>query len=85
MDSSVLLHGRPFGDCTIPFRKSIISSVSMLQTNAKHFSAVPLSDQSGSSILLICVYLLTAYASTSTTDFLLFLGEIEALSHMTVF
>ena len=78
MDSSVLLHGRPFGGCAILFRKSIISSVSMLQTNATHFCAVLLSDQSGSSILLICVYLPTAYASpTSTTDFLLVLGEIE--------
>lgn len=78
MDSSVLLHGRPYGGCAILFRKSIISSVSMLQTDAKRFCAVSLSNQFGSTLLLICVYLPTASASpSSSTDFLVVLGEIE--------
>ena len=78
MDSSILLHGRPFGGCTILFRKSLISSVPMLSTNAKHFCAVQLSEQSGYIVLLICVYLPTDYVmSSSCDDFLYVISELE--------
>ena len=78
MESSILLHGRPFGGCTILFRKSLISSVPMLSTNAKHFCAVQLSDQSGYTVLLICVYLPTDYVmSSSRDDFLYVISELE--------
>ena len=78
MDSSILLHGRPFGVCAILFRKSLINSVTMLSTmlstNAKRFYAVRLSDQ-----LLICVYLPTEYATLSSRDdFLFVIGELES-------
>ena len=50
----------------------------MLQMDAKRFCALSLSNQFGSTLLLICVYLPTASASpTSSTDFLVVLGEIE--------
>ena len=68
MDSSILLRGRPFGGCAILFRKSLISSVTMLSTNAKRFCAIRLSDQSGYTVLLICVYLPTEYATSSSHD-----------------
>ena len=78
MDSSILLHGRPFGGCAMLFRKSLISSVTMLSTNAKRFCAVRLSDQSGYSVLLICVYLPTDYGTLSSRDdFLYVIGELE--------
>ena len=78
MDSSILLHGHPFGGCTILFGKSLISSVTMLSTNAKHFCAIRLSDQSGYTVLFICVYLPTDYAtSSSCDDFLHVISELE--------
>ena len=78
MDFSILLHGRPFGGCAILFRKSLINSFTMLSTNAKHFCAVWLSDQSGYTVLLICVYLSTEYATSSLhDDFLYAIAELE--------
>ncbi len=78
MDSSVLLYGRPFGGCAIFVRKSLIGSVTTLSTNAKRFSAVRLSDHSGHSFLLVCVYLPTDYGRSSSNDeFLFTLDELE--------
>ena len=65
MESSILLCGRPFGGCAIRFRKLLISSVTMLSTNAKRFCAISLSDQSGYTVLLSCVYLPTEYDTLS--------------------
>ena len=78
MESSILLCGRPFGGCAICFRKLLISSVTMLSTNAKRFCAISLSDQSGYTVLLICVYLPTEYDTLSSRDdFLYVTGELE--------
>ena len=88
MDSFALHHGRPFGGCAILFRKSLIGSVIMLSTNAKHFCALRLSDQSaaGQIILLVCVYLPTDYSSaTSREDFLLAFGELKGFICCTIF
>ena len=75
MDSSVLLHGRPFGGCAILFRKSLIGSVSMLSTDAKRFCAVRLTDHCGHTVLLVCVYLPTDYGTHTSHDD--FLGQLE--------
>ena len=48
MDSSVLLHRRPFGSCAILFRKPLAGSVSMLRTDSNCFCAVMLTDSHGS-------------------------------------
>lgn len=75
MDSSIVLHVCPFSGCAILFRKSLISSFTML---SKRFCAVQLSDQSGYTVLLICVYLPTEYAtSSSRDDFLYAIAELE--------
>ena len=83
MDSSILFHGRPFGGCAILLRKSLINSVTMLSTNAKRFCAVRLSDQSGYTVLLICVYLPTEYATSSSHDD--FLYELEGFINSQLF
>ena len=74
MDSSILLHGRR---CAILFRKSLISSVTMLP---KRFCAVRLSDQSGYSVLLICVYLPTDYGTLSSRDDFLYVKKSGLVS-----
>ena len=78
MDSSVLLHGCPFGGCAIVFRKSLAGSINMLRTDSNCFCAVMLTDSHGSRILLINVYLPTDYVtSDSHSDYLHSLGELD--------
>ena len=74
MDSSVLLHGRPFGGCA----KSLAGSVNMIRTDSNRFCAVKLTDSHGSRVLLINVYLSTDYGTSgSHSDYLHSLGELE--------
>ena len=40
MDDSVLLSGRPYGGCSILYRKSLSSSVAPLYTHSNRFCAV---------------------------------------------
>ena len=50
MDDSVLLSGRrPYGGCSIVYRKSLSSSITPLCTNSNRFCAVKLREFSGSS------------------------------------
>lgn len=88
MDSSILLHGRPFGGCAILFRKSLINTVPMLSTSAKRFCAVRLSDQPGYTVLLICVYLLSMLRPPHMMTFSMLLVSWKAsstLNPLTVF
>ena len=57
MDDSVLLSGRPYGGCSILYRKSLSSSITPLYTHSNRFCAVKLCELSGSSVLLVNVYL----------------------------
>ncbi len=78
MDSSSLLQGRPYEGCAIIIRKSLLGNVTMLKCNSNQFCGVRLLDQSGQSILLVCVYFPTDYhTSTSIDELNHTLGELE--------
>ena len=55
MDSSVLVCGRPFGGCSILYRKCLASCIVPLVSCSNHFCAVKFC--ADLSILLICVYM----------------------------
>ena len=79
MDSSTFQSGRPFGGCGILFRKSLINSITPINTNAKRYCAVSLSGLNNNSILLVNVYLPTDYGtSSSELEFISCLSEIGA-------
>ena len=68
MDSSNLLSGRPYGGCAILYRKSVSSSIHMVNSCSKRFCAVTLSDTNPatnctSNTLIINAYLPTDYGS----------------------
>ena len=60
MDDS-FLSGRPFGVCSILYRKSLLSSVTPLQTYSDRFCVTKLCDSSGSTFLVLSVYLPAEY------------------------
>ena len=71
MDSSILLSGRPFGDCGILYRKSLSSVVRRIFTDSKCLCAISITlnnscDNSPFVILLICVYLPTDYSTAAS-------------------
>ena len=78
MDSGILLCGRPYGGCGIIYCKSLFFSyVKTLHTGSNHFCSIKLCDSVGTSFLLIYVYLPTVFQSSSFTDYLNTLGELE--------
>ena len=78
MDSSALLRGRPFGGCAILYRRSLLPHIARLTSSSKRFCAVLLTDDSGSTTLIICVYLpFNDGSSKSHNEFLISLAELE--------
>ena len=76
MDDSVLLSGRPYRGCSIVYKKSLSSSITPLCTNSNRFCAVKLREFSGSSVLLVSVYLPSDNVVSSFSDYLNTLGEL---------
>ena len=74
MDDTVLLSGRPYGGCSILYRKWLSSSII---PNSNRFCAVRLQELSGSSVLLVYVYLPSEGAMFCFNDYLNILGELE--------
>ena len=77
MNSDLLSRGRPYGGCSILYRKSLSSCISPLYSCSDHFCGVRLSDSSGLSYILVCVYMPTYYDSDSCCSYLNILGEFE--------
>ena len=77
IDDSSLLIGRPFGGCAILYRKSLSSCVTPLETCSDRFCALKLLDLSGSTTLMISVYMPAECAPSHFSDYLNTLGEIE--------
>ena len=77
MDDSSLLIGRPYGGCSILYRKSLSSCVTPLHTSSNRFCAIKLCDISGSSILLVNVYLPSESVASCFSEYLNTLGELE--------
>ena len=77
MDNSVLLSGRPYGGCSIIYRKSLGMCITPLISCSDRFCGVKLCDSSGLSFLIVCVYMPAQCSSTSTDEYLNTLGELE--------
>ena len=77
MDSGVLLQGRPFGGCSILYRKSLASFISPLVSCSNRFCGVKFVDSCGLSHLLLCVYLPARGSSTASSEYLNTLGELQ--------
>jgi len=83
MSGDELLFGRPYGGCTIFFRKSLSHSILRLKSCSTRFCALLLkllnsSNQQIVTILLVNVYLPTNYGSDeSTTTFRETIAELE--------
>ena len=75
----LLSHGRPYGGCSILYRKSLSTSISFVDSCSGHFCSVKLCDSSGLSYLLVCVYMPTSYTPNAYNVYLNTLGELEGL------
>lgn len=79
MDSSMLHVGRPFGGCSIVYKKSLSPYISPISTLSDRFCAVSLRDSLDRLFLLCCVYFPNESQPYSYTDFLNVLGELHGL------
>ena len=77
MDDSSLLTGRPYGGCSILYRKSLSSCITPLHTCSNRFCAIKLCDMSGLSVLLVNVYLPSESVASCFAEYLNTLGELE--------
>ena len=57
VNSSVLRCGRPYGGCSILYRRNLASCVVPLESCSNGFCGVRFHDSTGLSMLLICVYM----------------------------
>ena len=76
VDSSIL-SGRPFGGCSILYRRHLSLSGTPIYSCSTHFCDVKLTDSSGTSFSLICLYMPAESHSSSSGEYLNTLGEVE--------
>ena len=76
VDSSIL-SGRPFGGCSILYRRHLSLSGTPIYSCSTHICDVKLTDSSGTSFSLICVYMPAESHSSSSGEYLNTLGEVE--------
>ena len=74
MDSESLLVGRPFGGCSILYRKSLLSSVSPVVTCSSRFYTVKIVASNAISYLAVCVCMPGYINSSSHLDYLNTIG-----------
>ena len=77
MNSDILSRGRPFGGCSILYRKSLSPYISPLYSCSDRFCGVRVCDSSGLSYLFVSVYMPTYYTPDSCYSYLNTLGELE--------
>ena len=73
----ILSRGRPFGGCSILYRKSLSPYISPLYSCSDRFCGVRVCDSSGLSYLFVSVYMPTYYTPDSCYSYLNTLGELE--------
>ena len=81
MDISELVCGRPFGGCSILYRKTLASCITPLDSCSNRFCGVKFNCSSGLSMLLICVYLPSSSSPSYFTEYLNTLGELDGFIH----
>ena len=77
LSSDSLLRGRPYGGCSILYRKSLSLSVTPLHSCSNCFCGLKICDSSGVSYLLICVYMPSDCGIASYSEYLNTLGELD--------
>ena len=77
VSSDSLCCGRPYGGCSILYRKSLSSCITPLDTFSDRFCSVKLCDSSGLSYLLVCAYMPSDSGQSSFGDYMTTLGEME--------
>ena len=77
MNSDILSRGRPYGGCSILYRKSLSPYISPLYSCSDRFCGVRVCDSSGLSYLFVSVYMPTYYTPDSCYSYLNTLGELE--------
>ena len=78
MNCDFVCRGRPFGGCSILYRRCLSSCISPLHSCSDRFCGVKLSDKNGLTYLLVSVYMPTFYDPSSCDNYLNVLGELEA-------
>ena len=84
MDISELVCGRPFGGCSILYRKTLASCITPLDSCSNRFCGVKFNCSSGLSMLLICDYLPSSSYPSNFTEYLNTLGEFIHSCHSDV-
>ena len=77
MNNSDLLLGRPYGGCSILYRKSLSSCIVPLDSCSDRFCGVKFCDSSGLSFLLVSIYMPSVSTPSSNSNYLNVLGELE--------
>ena len=78
VDHDHFLVGRPYGGCSIIYRKSLVSFITPVDSCSDRFCAIKLCDSSGLSILIICVYMPGEHINQNPFDvYFSTLGELE--------
>ena len=78
MKCDFVCRGRPFGGCSILYRRCLSSCISPLHSCSDRFCGVKLSDKNGLTYLLVSLYMPTFYDPSSCDNYLNVLGELEA-------
>ena len=81
MDDSVLLRGRPYGGCSILFRKSLLPFVNRLDSCSNRFCCVKLVDSLGLSHIVISVHMPSLSHHSALSEYLNTLGELHTRFH----
>ena len=79
MDNFSLLAGRPFGGCSILYRKTLSLTVSPLSLSSNRLYAIRINTHSGKSYLFLNVYMPYEGNVSSFSDYLNTLGEIQGV------
>ena len=77
MINSEFVCGRPFGGCSILYRKSLAAHIVPLESCSNRFCGVKFRDSTGLSFLFVCVYMPSSSCPSSYTEYLNTLGELE--------
>ena len=77
MDSTSLLCGRPYGGCSILYRKSFSSCITPLVTCSDRFCAIKILDSTGLSLLMVSLYMPSECTPSAFNEYLNTLGELE--------
>ena len=77
MDSTSLLCGRPYGGCSILYRKSFSSCITPLVTCSDRFCAIKILDSTVLSLLMVSLYMPSECTPSAFNEYLNTLGELE--------